>query len=306
MIIHTTMKNTLLFACMLLSGMCFISSCSEDEGPGPSVAERVHDLDVFTDRLVTVDDGGNLKGVNIGEELNSQADPGVYSVKVENLEEAKSMFMELVDGFTDISAAGDDITVTLYDAEENEQGKVYFKKSDGAEVATMTYEGFTLPGIIKLRYLDNWPGLTAVQSPYKLLDIVTVPSDKEGRPRGICIREWSNGTMGMIICPTSYESGYQDWRANTCKETLKSMAQQVKKVGVDKVSARLQQAGLYSKLDRYYWSNTTKFYFFDKGHWKVRLSDGDDIYVSSWEVALSVNNANNAYTYYFNSSAQCW
>ena len=216
------------------------------------------------------------------------------------------MFMGLIDGFTDISTAGDDITVVLHDAEGKEQGKVYFKKSDVAEVATMTYEGFTLPGITKLRYLDKWPSLGATLSPYKLFDIVTVPSDREGRPRGICIREWSNGTMGMIICPTSYESGYQDWRANTCKETLKAMAAQVKKVGVDKVSARLNQAGLFSDLNRYYWSDTTKFYFFDKGHWKVRLSDGDDIYVSSWEVALAVNNANNVYTYYFNSKGECW
>ena len=110
----------------------------------------------------------------------------------------------------------------------------------------------------------------------------------------------------MIICPTSYESGYQDWRSNTCLETMKKMAGQVKSLGVDKVSARLKQASLYSDLTKYYWSNTTKFYFFDKGHWKVRLSDGDDKYVSSWEVALSNNNANNAYTYYFDGNGKCW
>ena len=300
------MKKTILFAWIFLSGMCFIACSNDDDNNGSPVEERVHDLDIFTDRLITVDDEGKLEGVNIGEELNKQAAPGVYSVKVENLAEAKAMFMGLIDGFTDISTAGDDITVVLHDAEGKEQGKVYFKKSDVAEVATMTYEGFTLPGITKLRYSDKWPSLGATLSPYKLFDIVTVPSDREGRPRGICIREWSNGTMGMIICPTSYESGYQDWRANTCKETLKAMAAQVKKVGVDKVSARLNQAGLFSDLNRYYWSDTTKFYFFDKGHWKVRLSDGDDIYVSSWEVALAVNNANNVYTYYFNSKGECW
>ncbi len=302
------MKKTFLFASMLLSAMCFMACSNDDDNNNSQIPEeeRVHDLDIFTDRLITVDDEGNLEGVNIGEELNSQAAPGVFSVKVENFEEAKSMFMELVDGFTDISTSGDDITVVLHDAEGKEQGKVYFKKTDAGQVATMTYEGFTLPGITQLRYLDKWPMLGATPSPYKLFDIVTVPSDREGRPRGICIREWSNGTMGMIICPTSYESGYQDWRANTCKETLKAMAGQVKKVGVDKVSARLKQAGLFSDLNRYYWSNTTKFYFFDKGHWKVRLSDGDDKYVSSWEVALAINNANNAYTYYFNSSGQCW
>ena len=301
------MKKTILFAWIFLSGMCFIACSSDDDNNQPPVEERVHDLDVFTDRLITVDDEGKLEGVNIGEELNKQAAPGVYSVKVENLAEAKAMFMGLIDGFTDISTSGDDITVVLYDAEGKEQGKVYFKKSSGAELATMTYEGFTVQGITTLRYLDQWPVvLNAPTSRYKLYDIVTVPSDREGNPRGVCIREYSNGTNGMIICPTSYECGYQDWRSNTCLETMKKMAGQVKSLGVDKVSARLKQASLYSDLTKYYWSNTTKFYFFDKGHWKVRLSDGDDIYVSSWEVALAVNNANNVYTYYFNSKGECW
>lgn len=302
------MKKTLLFAWMVLSGMCFIACSSDDDNNNnePPVEERVHDLDVFTDRLITVDDLGNLEGVNIGQALNSNVAPEVYSVQVKDLEEAKAMFMELVDGFTDISTAGDDITVVLYDAEGKEQGKVYFKKSSGAELATMTYEGFTVQGITTLRYIDNWPALGATTSKWRLYDIVTVPSDKEGNPRGVCIREYSNGTNGMIICPTSYESGYQDWRSNTCLETMMKMGEQVKKLGVDNVSARLKKAGLYSDLSKYYWSNTTKFYFFDKGHWKVRLSDGDDKYVSSWEVALSNNNANNAYTYYFNGNGKCW
>ena len=101
------MKKTLLFAWMVLSGMCFIACSSDDDNNNnePPVEERVHDLDVFTDRLITVDDLGNLEGVNIGQALNSNVAPEVYSVQVKDLEEAKAMFMELVDGFADISTA---------------------------------------------------------------------------------------------------------------------------------------------------------------------------------------------------------
>lgn len=139
-----------------------------------------------------------------------------------------------------------------------------------------------------------------------LWEVVTVPRSAEDNPRGVCIREYSPGTPGMIICPTSYESGYQNWRANSSVPTLKQMAAQVQQVGVEKVSKCLEQAGLYSDLTKYYWSNYTKWYGLDTGHWKVRLSDGDDIYVSAWQVALSPNNANNCYTYWFDENGNCW
>ena len=59
------MKKTLLFAWIFLSGMCFIACSSDDDNNNKSpVEERVHDLDIFTDRLITVDDEGKLEGVN--------------------------------------------------------------------------------------------------------------------------------------------------------------------------------------------------------------------------------------------------
>lgn len=301
-----------LFALTLIFGMCF-TACSKDDddltgtGENHAIEEPVvPELEIFTDRLVSFDEFGNVRGVNIGVELNHSAAPGVYSIQADDINAAKAIFTELVDGFEDIVTAGDDITVTLRDAEGAEQGKVLFRKAEGTEIATMTFEGFTVPEITMLRFIKTFPQFSAVTSRYRLYDIVTVPSDREGNPRGICIREYSNGTNGMIICPTSYECGYQDWRSNTCLETMKAMGKQVKALGVDKIKSRLQQAKLYSDLSKYYWSNTTKIYVVDKGHWKVRLSDGDDIYVSSWEVALSINNANNAYTYYFDANGRCW
>lgn len=296
---------------MLITGLCFMACNNDDDkvkGDGPADTEEpvFSDVLVLTDRLVTFDEAGEVAGINYGTELNHNAAPGIYSIQADDIEAAKAIFMDIVEGFTNITTSGDDIAVTLYDSDSTPEGKVLFNKGDGSIVATMTFDGFEIPGVSELRFLKKFPTLNAQSSPWRLYDIVTVPSEREGRPRGICIREYKNGQNGMIICPTSYECGYQNWRTNSCLETMKNMAKQVKALGVDNVKARLQQAGLYSDLTRYYWSDTMKFYFFDMGHWKVRLSDGDDIYVSSWEVGLSVNNANNAYTYYFDGNGRCW
>ena len=305
------MKKILFFALLLTVGMTFTACGSDDDDntnngkDTPSVEDFVeNELDVFTERVISVDDLGNLKGVNVGMVLNDIA-PTVYSVEVSDINKAKDMFMELVEGFKNVSTSGNNITAVLLDAEGKEQGKVLFKETDGDAVASMTFEGFTLKGITELRYVTKWPASNAT-SRYRLFEVVSVPSDKEGNPRGICIREYSKGTNGMIICPTSYESGYQSCRSNTGKESMKKMGQQVKAVGVDKVKERLEKAGLYSDLTKYYWSTTTKMIFVDKIHYKVRLSDGDDKSVSSWEVALSKNKANNCYTYFFNDKGKCW
>lgn len=303
------MKKFLFLVMMLTTGMCFTACSSDDDDNNDQQQQTgadipLPDLEVFTMRVITVDELGNLRGVNVGEAIDLVS-PTVFSVLVEDLAEAKAKFLELVEDFKDVSTSGNNITVTLRDADGKEQGKVYFKEGTGNEVATMTYEGFTLQGISMLKYVNVWPASNA-ESRYKLLQVMTVPSDREGNPRGICIREYKSGTNGMIICPTSYESGYQDWRSNTSKSSMQQFGKQVKEIGVSTVSDRLKKANMYSDLNKYYWSNTTKFYFFDKGHWKVRLSDGSDKYVSSWEVALPNNNANNAYCYWFDANGKCW
>lgn len=304
------MRKFLFVALMLTAGMCFTACSSNDDDNNNQQQQQtgadipLPDLEVFTMRVISVDEMGNLRGVNVGEAIDLVS-PTIFSVQVENLAEAKAKFLELIEDFKDVSTSGNNITVTLRDAEGNEQGKVYFKEGSGNEVATMTYEGFTLEGISMLKYVTVWPASNA-ESRYKLFQVMTVPSDREGNPRGICIREYKAGTNGMIICPTSFESGYQDWRTNTCLSSMQQFGKQVKSVGVTTVSERLEKAGMYSDLTKYYWSSTTKFYVFDKGHWKVRLSDGDDKYVSSWEVALANNNANNAYCYWFDANGKCW
>lgn len=302
------MKKVLLFALMLTAGFC-ATSCSKDDDNNNNqqqTGENIPraDLSVFTDRLISVDELGQLKGVNIGEALDAVA-PTVLSVQADDMEAAKAKFNELVDGFKNVTTNGNNITVVLKDADNKEQGKVYFKEGSGNTLATMTYEGFTLQGISELRFLSVWPASNA-QSRYKLYQIVTVPSSGEGNPRGICIREYSGGTAGMIICPTSFESGYNNWRTNSCESTMQEMGRRVAALGASNVSSRLSAAGLYSDLTKYYWSNTKDVYVVDVGYHKVRLSDGDSKYVSSWEVALSNNNANNAYTYWFDANGNCW
>ncbi len=304
------MKKILFFVLMLTAAMNFTACNKDDDQEGNNNQQKMGkdtppaELEVFTERVITVDSTGALKGVNVGTALN-ELTPTIYSVQVENLAEAKEMFNELVKNFRNIVVTGNNITVTLTDSDGKEQGKVFFKEGTDIEIATMTFEGFTLQGISELKYVSHWPSSNA-ESRWRLLQVMSVPSSSEGNPRGICIREYKNGVNGMIICPTSYSSGYQDWRANICRESMKQMAEQVKKVGVSKVSEQLKKSGIYSELNKYYWSNTTRFYFVDKGHWKVRLSDGDDIYVSSWEVALPVNNAYNAYCYWFNEKGEVW
>jgi hypothetical protein len=300
----------ILFMTLLTAAAIGFTACSKDDdsnGTDTPSAENlvVNELCVFQDRVIKVDAQGNLKGVNVGTAFDDE-EPTVFSTQVSDINDARNKFMELVRDFKHVSATGNDITVSLKDAEGNEQGKILFREGSGDEVAAMTYEGFNLPGITKLKYMLRLPESNAT-SRWKLWEVMTVPRSEEANPRGVCIREYSPGTPGMIICPTSYVSGYQSWRANSSLETLRQMATQIQKLGVSKVSERLEKAGLYSDLTKFYWSNTTKLYFiFDNGHWKVRLSDGADQYVSSWEVALNKNEANNCYTYWFNEKGECW
>lgn len=303
------MKKILLMTLLTAAAISF-TACSKDDdnsnGTNTPSAENlvVNEMYVFQGRVITVDDLGNLKGVNVGTAFDDEQ-PTVFSTKVTDITDAKNKFMELVGDFKHVSATGNDITVSLKDGDGNEQGKVFFREGSGDEVAAMTYEGFEVPGITKLKYMLRLPESNAT-SRWKVWEVMTVPSSSEGNPRGLCIREYSPGTNGMIICPTSYESGYQSWRANSSLYTLRNMATQIQKLGVQKVSERLKQAGLYSDLTKFYWSNTTENYWFDKGHWKVRLSDGADEYISSWEVGLNKNNANNCYTYWFDEKGNCW
>ena len=299
------MKKSLLFASALITGMCFMACTVEDNPSSPSKQEYgLNDLEVFTEQLISVDDLGQLKGVNIGMAL-STVTPTIFSVKVNDLNDAKSMFMGLVEGCKDVRTSGDEITVILRDHDLNEQGKVFFKKGDGDAVATMSYEGFTLPGITELRFLTNWP-VNSGGSRWKLYAVMTVPSSSEGNPRGLCIREYSEGTNGMIICPMDYRSGYEDWRVNTSKTTLHKMSDQIQKLGVDNVKNALKNANLFCYLNNWFWTTTTKFIGVDKTHYKIRLSNGEVEAVTSWEVALHANSAYNIYTYYFDENGNCW
>lgn len=302
------MKKVLFFALMLTAGFAF-TACSNDDDENNNTQQTGEntpraELAVFTERIITVDELGNLKGVNIGEALDAVA-PTVFSIQADDMADAKAKFQALIKDFRDVSTSGNNITVTLRGSDNKEQGKVYFKEGSGNTIATMTYEGFTLKGIDELRFLSVWPASNG-ESRYRLYQIVTVPSSAEGNPRGICIREYKNGTNGMIICPTSFESGYGNWRTNSCESTMQEMGRQVAALGASNVSSRLSAANLYSDLNKYYWSSTKDFYMFDVGYHKVRLSDGDSKYVSSWEVALDNNNANNAYTYWFDANGNCW
>ena len=295
---------------LLTAAAIGFTACSKDDdnitGTDNPPTENIvfDDLKVFRDRVIKVDDQGNLRGVNVGTAFDDE-EPTVFSTQVSDINDAKSKFMELVSDFKHVSVTGNDITVSLKDAKGNEQGKILFREGSGDEVAAMTYEGFNLPGITKLKYMLRLPESNAT-SRWKLWEVMTVPRSEEANPRGVCIREYSPGTPGMIICPTSYVSGYQSWRANSTVQTLRQMATQIQKLGVEKVSKRLEQAGLYSDLTKYYWSNENPWYGVDVAHWKVRLSDGADKYVSSWEVALANNEANNCYTYWFNEKGECW
>ena len=305
------MKKILLMTLLTAAAISF-TACSKDDDnnstgtdtPSTESLPVYNELFIFKDRIIKVDNQGNLKGVNVGTAFDDEQ-PTVFSTKVTDITDAKNKFMELVGDFKHISATGNDITVSLEDGDGNEQGKVFFREGSGDEVAAMTYEGFEVPGITKLKYMLRLPESNAI-SRWKVWEVMTVPSSNEGNPRGLCIREYSPGTPGMIICPTSYVSGYQSWRANSCVETLRKMATQIQKLGVQEVSKRLEQAGLYSDLTKFYWSNENPWYGVDKAHWKVRLSDGADEYVSSWEVGLNKNEANNCYTYWFDEKGKCW
>ena len=303
------MKKILFMTLLSAAAICFTACSKDDDNSNGTVTPSkenlvVNEMYVFQERVITVDSMGILRGVNVGTAFDDEQ-PTVFSTQVSDISDAKNKFMELVGDFKHVSVTGNNITVSLKDVNGNEQGKILFREGTGDEVAAMTFEGFTLPGITKLQYMLRLPASNAT-SRWKLWEVMNVPRTEEGNPRGLCIREYTPGTNGMIICPTSYVSSYGSWRANSSLETLRKMATQIQKLGVTNVSDRLDKAGLYSDLTKYYWSNTTKFYMFDVGHWKVRFSDGADEYISSWEVGLAKNEANNCYTYYFDEKGNCW
>ena len=84
------------------------------------------------------------------------------------------------------------------------------------------------------------------------------------------------------------------------------MSKQIRELGVDNVKNALKNANLFYYLNNWFWTTTTKFIGVDKTHYKIRLSNGEEEAVTSWEVALKANSAYNIYTYYFDENGECW
>lgn len=236
--------------------VCFFASCSDNKSPEipPAQAEFIDGKAYLQQSLVALDEAGNFKKRVLGEPLNS-ADTTLLYVGVENIEEAKSIYRRLFPRYSSQKEDGNKCIATLTDQNGNAQGTVTFLPVDDegeGEVATVSFDGFSLKGVSSLYFILNsaWPQ-NAV-SPYRKGERVVRSTLLDGMQEWICLTEAKLGKQGILyhiskesIDYNSYINTYASQNEHSREET-------------DWIAAELKDAGIYGKFwcgDRYVYSD---------------------------------------------------
>jgi len=315
------MKTKTILSILLASILCVgFTSCSDDDEksdkPQPT-DERDDDLSSLTASLLrdVFDDDGKtiVKRIpSIGKAIY-ESSPTEYYVCVEDLDEAKESFLNMVPENIEIINIADNYTLNLKDAKGAAEGNVYFSalsENEDGYLAQVTFSPEDMfPEISKIIYVQDayWPakGFQA-NSPYKYLKTANVKDSKHGNPRGLCIRECTDKDNGIIIIPLTKEAGYYSLESNCTDNTLHAFAKYIKdkKIAneVDKALAALS----LGKLDKYYWSYNKYGHGLWNNIYTVNLKTDDSIRHTEWGVGTNSNTGMNFLGYYFNSKGDCW
>ena len=233
------MQKVLLASFYLMASMFMLTACSDDddnnnasEMPQEGAVEFFDELSFLQNSIVEIDSTGAKMSVSCGKALDEMAPTELY-VGVENIEEAKEIFLSWIVNKESVISTGNNITVSLKSEERQDQGKVYFTaKEQGSMVgeypliAEVTFDT-DIKYVSKVYFINksSWPDNAGSQ--YFVGDIVLRHSlGKEGMKNFVCIREYSAGVKGMLISITdkSYDFAGIGW---TAKETEAKQASEI-------------------------------------------------------------------------------
>lgn len=292
-----------LLGMILLLG---VASCEEllaalQDMPDP----RESDVTLLQERLFRVDSTGTIvsERPNIGTALY-EATPTTYYVGVSSVEEAKAEFLSFIDPQIVRTEEEDIITLTIRNADEETVTTVSFEAfsspQDGILAEVVFPEILQLPGLSKLVFMDvrRWP--TNGSSPYRLWKAVKVPDSNNANPTGLCVREWSPGTNGIILAPTTKWAGRGDMVANTCGGTMGVMHDYLANLNRwDDIDNMLKALNL-NTLNNEFWENDKVNHGFWVNRYTYNMRTGKE------SRHTSGGNGYNFLAYYFDESGNCW
>ena len=297
------------FTGIVLLGMILllgIASCEEllaalQDMPDP----RESDVTLLQERLFRVDSTGTIvsERPNIGTALY-ETTPTVYYVGVSSLEEAKSEFLSFVDRQIIRTESDDNITLTIRDEALETVTTITFEAfsnpQDGILAEVVFPEILQMPGLSKLVFMDarRWP--TNGSSPYRLWKAVKVPDSNHANPTGLCVREWSPGTNGIILALTTDWTNRDHMVSNTCGSTMAVMHDYLATLNRwDEIDNMLRALNL-NTLDNEYWENDKV----NHGLWVNRYTY--NMKTGKQNRHSSGGNGYNFLAYYFDEGGNCW
>lgn len=277
-------------------------SCTKNE---PTTDRQIprDDLKTVTQSFFKLDSTGAIIGKPaIGEARNAET-PSVYYACATTIKEAKTEFLVFIADEIELEESGNDVTIVLRDSTKAIQGKIFFKEvADHANghLAEVTFsDEIQFPNFTKVIYTeDNSWGSS--QSRYKYMSVVRVQDGAHGNPTGLCIREYSPGTNGIIIVPMTSKANRKEAVWNCWQGTLKTYSEVCRNIGVDAVNAKLKSMDL-NDLDHRYWANMKDHGAWEERYW-VNLQTG-----SSGSYATGNTDKNfNFLGYWFDETGHCW
>lgn len=291
-------KKLFLVCGLSLMLMPAMIACNNDDDetppiPGDDVRMR-NDVDILMETFYFFDENNNPTKVAVGEVLYAE-NPEDYYVGVDNITEARNIFLTLIDDNMERIEIGGNITINLKDTLDRSQGSVLFTTHAAEEaakdgiLAQVTFiDGLKMKGINRIVYLDKtqWPRDYDVKSPYKEGSWVRVTDSKHGNPTGLCIREFGgSGQFGYIIIPSTKRTNWWNFSSNCRAGIMKQFAQYMKDSNkITQIDSWLATKSM-GKLDQYYWSSTISRYGIWENCYNINLKTGKERRITQWEIA---------------------
>lgn len=283
-------KYYLLFAYTLVV-MGFAACSKDDEQIEPPVdyVERMtvsqfDQLEFFQNNLVEIDSDGNFVQRIYGVPLDP-ADETVVSIGVESISEAKEIFKGWLSPDAKITENGDVITFFPVDEEGKAQGKITFSASSGSDVklAEVSFSSETkIKQVSKVVFIKSsvWPNNAG--SAFFVGDKVGLETYDEGVQSWICIREWREGTPGLLMYISAKQVCYgTDYIKQFASVSAAKEASKVLNTNWPAYEGYFKDVSRALNKEDYYWINDWKYYVVGGGIYAIQLETG---YIDWFEI----------------------
>ena len=277
------MKKVLFASLYLMASVFMLTACSDDddnnnssEMPQEGAVEVFDELSFLQNSIVSIDSTGTIEDYVCGQALDELAPTELY-VGVDNVEEAKEIFLSWIINKESVISIGNNITVSLKNEERQDQGKVYFTaKEQGSMVgeypliAEVSFET-DIKYVTKLYFISksSWPNNSG--SMFAVGDLYV----GDHIANGICIREWTPGQSGLFMILSKYKHRWLDtpthYRPN---KSVASVASNILRKDGDTFKVIFNNAGINLNDDNIFIDELKKFWGIPIGFYTINLHTG--------------------------------